>query len=128
MWASASLLTHGILAKGRRVADEAVPWRLQAVQVGIKCAKQFFIMLLPPFFFLFLFTLSSPGLGQESMQSNYLLLPDAQPRVPHIRFPNMCSSICKLPTFTCQTARLKASIQITELPGEGLSHHFASQT
>lgn len=80
------------------------------------------------FFFLFPFTLSSPGLGQESMQSNYLLLPDAQPRVPHIRFPNMCSSICKLPTFTCQTARLKASIQITELPGEGLSHHFASQT
>lgn len=53
MWASASLLTHGILAKGRKIEDEAVPWRLQAVQVGIKHAKQFFIMLLPPFFFFF---------------------------------------------------------------------------
>lgn len=70
MWASASLLTHGILAKGRRVADEAVPWRLQAVQVGIKCAKQFFIMLLPPFFFFVpLYTqLSRAGAGRHAVK------------------------------------------------------------
>lgn len=43
------------------------------------------------FFFSFLFTLTSPGLGLEGMLSNHSPLPDAQPRVSHMCFPNMCS-------------------------------------
>lgn len=97
MWASASLLTHGILAKGQRVADEAVPWRLQAVQVGIKCAKQFFIMLLPPFFF-FCSPLHSalPGWGRKACsQTTYFCL------MPSPESPTYAFLICAAVYVNC---------------------------